>query len=100
MGLFNESEWASIQQAVEQEIAECRKGAQTLWLDIDAIEHVQQAAGHYVYRLLLSRPTRLQPEQTIVFTNRGKERIPATVIAASDNELVVECESPLPDDAR
>lgn len=100
MGLFSQTEWESIRRAVEQEIIEARKGSQTLWLDIDAIEHVQQASGRFIYRLLLSQPTRLEPEQTITFTSRGKEKIRATVVASSDNELVVDCEGPLPDDAR
>lgn len=100
MALFSSGDWASIERAVQQEIEETRKGAQTLWLDIDAIEHVQQASGRYIYRLLLSQPTRLETDQTITFTSRGKDKIRTVVIACSDNELVVDCEAPLPDDAR
>jgi hypothetical protein len=100
VALFSASDWASIERAVQQEIEETRKGAQKLWLDIDAIEHVQQASSHYIYRLLLSQPTRLETDQTITFTSRGKDKIRAVVIACSDNELVVDCEGPLPDDAR
>lgn len=100
MALFSAAEWESIRRAFDQEIAEVRKGAQSLWLDIDAIEHVTQTSGRYVYRLLLSQPTRLEAEQSITFTTRGKDKVRATVISASDNELVVDCEAPLPEDAR
>lgn len=100
MGLFTGSELDSIHAAVQQEIAEAKKGAHELWLDIDAIQPVAQPGGRFVYRLLLSRPIRLEPEQTLTFTTRSKDRIRGTVISSTDSELVVECESPLPDDTR
>lgn len=100
MGLFANNELASIHAAVGEEITEAQKGADELWLDIDAIELITQAAGRFVYRLLLSRQVRLQPEQAITFTTRSKDKIKGTVVSSTDSELVVECESALPDDTR
>jgi hypothetical protein len=89
-----------LEAAAAAEIAEARKGASELWLDIDAIELVAQSAGSYVYRLLLSRPVRLQPEQTLAFTSRSKDKIQGVVVSSTDSEIVVDCVSPLPDDTR
>lgn len=100
MGIFSTSEVESIRAAIEQEVAEARKGANELWLDIDAIEPLTQASGGFVYRLLLSRPIRLEPEQTLTFVTRAKDKVRGIVVSSTDSELVVECESALPDDTR
>ena len=100
MSILGSLDLESIEAAVRQEVAEASKGASSLWLDIDAIEPIARSSGQFVYRLLLSRPVRLEPEQTLTFTSRSKDRVRGVVVSSSDSELVVECDSPLPDDTR
>ncbi|HEU5115466.1 MAG TPA: AAA domain-containing protein, partial [Isosphaeraceae bacterium] len=87
--------------AIRAEIAAVSKEERSAWLDIDAIEHLADQPGHFVYRLVLSSPIQIAPDQAVTFqTQRPQDKIPAVVIKADDEGLVVECQKALPTDAR
>jgi hypothetical protein len=69
--------------------------------DIDAIEHVEDTPGRFVYRLSLSTSAHFAPDQPVTFqSRRPNDTIPAIVVRCDDEGLVVECEKPLPTDAK
>jgi hypothetical protein len=72
----------------------------TGWLDIDGIEHLTDSPGNLVYRLILSSPVHFGPDQAVTFQTRRKETIPAVIVRSDDEGLVVECQKPLPTDAK
>ena len=99
--LFDPPDRASIRAAVQDEIRAASKGNKTTWLDIDAIEHLTDQPGHFVYRLVLSVPMQIAPDQAITFqTQRPKDKITAIVVKADDEGLIVECQKALPADAK
>jgi hypothetical protein len=94
-------EFASIEAAVREELAAARESIKSTWLDIDAIEALPAAPGQFIYRLVLSTPVTLGPDQAITFQTRSpKDTIPAVIIRCDDEGLVVECEKPLPTEAK
>ena len=91
----------SISAAIRQEIAAQSQSASSAWLDIDAIESMGDAPGRFVYRLVLSNPVRFAVDQAITFQTRNPgDTIPAVVIHADDEGVVVECDKALPTDAK
>ena len=99
--LFSSIDRSSIREAIRAEIAASSGGQKTSWLDIDAIEHLADQPGHFVYRLALSSPINLAPDQAVTFqTQRPKDTIPAIVLKSDDEGLVVECQKALPADAK
>lgn len=100
-GPFSSTDLASMQAAIREEMAAAKESAKTAWLDIDAIEHLQDVAGHYVYRLALSTPSHFSSDQAVTFeTRKPKDTIPAVIVHSDDEGIVVECEKPLPTDAK
>ncbi len=98
---FSRTDLESMQAAIREEMAAARDSAKTAWLDIDAIEHLQDVAGHYVYRLALSTPAHFSSDQAVTFeTMKPKDTIPAVILQSDDEGIVVECEKPLPTDAK
>jgi len=98
---LSSSDLDSIVAAVAEETAASKDGVNSSWLEIDAVETLGGSTGSFVYRLALSSPARLQPEQSLVFqTFKPKDEIKAVVLASDDDGLVVECHKPLPTDAR
>ena len=98
---FSELELASMQAAIREEIAAGKETVRSTWLDIDAIQHLSDMPGKFVYQLVLSTPLQFSAEQTVTFLTRSpKETIQASIIRSDDEGLVVECEKPLPSDAR
>ena len=99
--ILSASELASIAAAVKEEIAAGKETVRTAWLDIDGIEHLADAPGSFVYRLILSSPAHFGPDQTVTFHTRNpKDAIQAVVVRSDDEGLVVECQKPLPTDAK
>ena len=99
--LFSVEDFASIEAAVREEIAAANETTKTEWLDIDAIEHLPDSFGKFIYRLVLSTPAHFSPDQPVTFqTRHPKDSIPAIVVRSDDEGLVVECEKPLPTDAK
>jgi hypothetical protein len=99
--VLSDDELASIKAAVGEEIAEARQMTKGGWLDIDGIEHLADSSGNFVYRLILSSPVHFSPDQTVTFhTRRPKDTIQAVIVRSDDEGLVVECQKPLPTDAR
>jgi|GEM_PF-927052 len=99
--LLSAAEADSIEAAVLEEILAASKSVKSTWLDIDAIEHLEGAPGKFVYRLVLSTPVNLGADQAITFhVQSPKDTISAIVVHCHDDGLVVECEKPLPTDAR
>jgi len=95
------SDLESISAAVKEEIAAAQERVKTAWLDIDGIEHVADAAGSFVYRLILSSPVHFGPDQAVTFQTRNpKDTIQAVIVRSDDEGLVVECQKPLPTDAK
>ena len=91
----------SITPAVREEIAAGQETVKTAWLDIDGIEHLADVPGNFVYRLLLSSPAHFGPDQTVTFHTRNpKDTIQAVIVRSDDEGLVVECQKPLPTDAK
>lgn len=91
----------SITAAVREEIAAARETVKTAWLDIDGIEHLTDVPGSFVYRLILSSPAHFSPDQTVTFHTRNpKDTIHAVIVRSDDEGLVVECQKPLPTDAK
>src|SRR5437763_16758082 len=98
---LSDSDLASISAAVKEEVAAAHETVRTAWLDIDGIEHLSDAPGHFVYRLILSSPAHFGPDQSVTFqTHRPRQTIRAVIVRSDDEGLVVECEEPLPTDAR
>lgn len=62
-----------IGEAIRSEIAASSKGRKTSWLDIDAIEHLADQPGHFVYRLVLSTPVQMAPDQSILFPDPASQ---------------------------
>jgi hypothetical protein len=92
---------ASVEAAVREEIAAAKEEVRSSWLDIDGIEHLADAPGGFTYRLILSSPVHLTPDQAVTFQTRNpRETIPAVVVKSDDEGLVVECQKPLPSDAK
>lgn len=92
---------ASITAAVREEIAAGQETVKTAWLDIDGIEHLTDVPGNFVYRLILSSPAQFSPDQTVTFHTRNpKDTIQAVIVRSDDEGLVVECQKPLPTDAK
>src|SRR5208283_1082893 len=57
--------------------------------------------GNFVYRLILSSAAHFSPEQTVTFhTRHPKDTIQAVIVRSDDEGLVVECQKPLPTDAK
>lgn len=99
--LFDPVDRSTIREAIRAEIAAASKEVKSSWLDIDAIEALADQPGHFVYRLVLSSPVHLAPDQAVTFqTQRPRDSIPAVVIKADDEGLVVECRKALPADAK
>ena len=98
---LSDSDLASISAAVKEEIAAAQETVRTAWLEIDGIEHLADALGTFVYRLVLSSPAHFSPDQTVTFrTRNSKDAIQAVIIRSDDDGLVVECQTPLPTDAK
>src|SRR4051794_21049965 len=86
--LFNAIDRSSIGEAIRSEIAASSKSRKTSWLDIDAIEHLADQPGHFVYRLVLSTPVQMAPDQSISFqTQRPRDTIPAVVLKVDDEGM-------------
>ena len=99
--LFSPFDRSSIEEAIRAEIAAASKEQKSSWLDIDATEHLADQPGHFVYRLVLSTPIHVAPNQAVTFQlQRTKDKIPAVIIKADDEGLVVECQKALPADAK
>lgn len=64
--LFSPIDRSSIGDAIRAEIAAASKEQKSSWLDIDAIEHIADQPGHFVYRLVLSTPIHVAPDQPAV----------------------------------
>jgi hypothetical protein len=95
------SDVASIQAAIREEIAASVETVRTGWLDIDGIEHLSDAPGNFVYRLILSSPVHFGSDQSVTFQTRNpKDTIQAVIVRSDDDGLVVECQKPLPTDAK
>lgn len=91
----------SIKAAIREEIAAAKESIRTAWLDIDGIEHLTDAPGSFVYRLILSSPVHFGADQTVTFHTRNpKDTIQAVIVRSDDEGLVVECQKPLPTDAK
>ncbi len=98
---FSTLDFDSITAAVKEEIAAAKETVRTAWLDIDGIEHLADAPGNFVYRLILSSPVHFGPDQTVTFHTRSpKDTIQAVIVRSDDEGLVVECQKPLPTDAK
>ena len=92
---------ASITAAVCEEIAAARGTAKSAWLEIDGIELLNDAPGNFVYRLILSSPARFGADQAVTFQSRNpKDTVQAVIVRSDDEGLVVECQKPLPTDAK
>ncbi|AWM39810.1 DNA topoisomerase 1 [Gemmata obscuriglobus] len=92
---------ASVEAAVREEIAAAKEDVRSSWLDIDGIEHLADAPGGFIYRLVLSTPVHLTPDQAVTFQTRNpRETISAVVVKSDDEGLVVVCQNPLPADAK
>src|SRR6266496_493636 len=91
----------SIKAAIREEIAAAQETVKTASLDIDGIEHLPDAPGNFVYRLILSSPVHFGSDQTVTFHIRNpKDSIHAVIVRSDDDGLVVECQKPLPTDAK
>jgi len=91
----------SIQDAIRQEIAAGKSSVKMQYLDIDAIDHLSDVPGAFVYRLVLSSPQYFSPDQRVEFHNRSpKETIKGTIVLSDDQGVVIECEKPLASDAK
>ena len=98
---FSSLDLDSITGAVREEIAAGKETVRTAWLDIDGIEHLADVPGNFVYRLILSSPAHFSPDQTVTFqTRHPKDTIQAVIVRSDDEGLVVECQKPLPTDAK
>ena len=98
---FSPLDLDSITAAVREEIAAAQGTVRTAWLDIDGIEHLADVPGNFVYRLILSSPAHFSPDQTVTFqTRHPKDTIQAVIVRSDDEGLVVECQKPLPTDAK
>jgi hypothetical protein len=101
MSFLSPSDLDSITAAVREEIAAAQETGKTARLDIDVIEHLTDAPGNFIYRLILSSPAHFGPDQTITFETRNpKDTIQAVIVRSDDEGLVVECQKPLPTDAK
>ena len=99
--LFSSIDLASIRSAIQAEIAAATGEQKSSWLDIDAIEHLTDQPGHFVYRLGLSSPIQAAPDQAVTFhIRRPRDNIPAIVLKADEEGLIVECQKALPADAK
>lgn len=99
--ILSASEVASISAAIKEEIAAAKETVRTAWLDIDGIEHLIDAPGSFVYRLILSSPAHFSPDQSVTFqTRHPKDTIQGVIIRSDDEGLIVECQKPLPIDAK
>src|SRR5438067_776985 len=89
----------SIRAAIREEIAAAQQRERTAWLEIDGIEHLTGTPGNFTYRLVLSSPADLAPDQAITFHTRNpRDDIQAVIVRSDDSGLVVECQKPLPTD--
>lgn len=97
---LNDEGLARIRRAIAEEIRAVGDEERTCRLEIDGIEQLAEGTpGRFVYRLVLSANHRFSPDQTLTFQTTG-EPIAAVVVREDDSGLVVECQSPLPPDAR
>lgn len=98
---LSEGDQRSILSAIRQEVEASGRRERSLNLDIDGIRHLQDTAGRFVYRIILSSPANFSPEQVLRFRVRhAKETIEAIVLACDDEGLVLETQHPLPADAK
>lgn len=99
--ILTDSQLASISAAVSEEITAAKETVKRAWLEIDGIEHLTDAPGSFVYRLLLSLPASFSPDQTVTFETRSpKETIQAVIVSLDDDGVIVDCQKPLPTDAK
>jgi len=99
--LLSTDDWASIEAAVREEITAQSESLKSAWLDIDAIEQLPDAPGKFLYRLVLSTPVNFGAEQAVTFHCRNPpDNIHAVIVRCDDEGLIVECEKPLPHDAK
>jgi hypothetical protein len=99
--VLSDDDLASITAAVREEIAAAQQTTKTAWLDIDGIEHLPHSPGGFVYRLVLSSPVHFAADQAVTFQTRNpKDTIPAVIVRSDDEGLVVECQKPLPTEAK
>jgi len=95
------SDIQSIKAAISEEIAATDDKVEREGIDIDAIDRLSSNPGSFVYRLVLSSSAQFSPDQTIKFeTRRQNETINGVVVRFDDEGLLVECEKPLPTDAK
>ncbi len=98
--LFSEEQSESLDKAFRQEMLAQQKRVGVEFLDIDAIELLDQQAGGYVYRLVLSDEIRVHPDQVLTFhIRRPKDMVSAVVMQSDDAGIVVLTDKPLPEDA-
>lgn len=91
----------SILSAIRNEIEASGRSEKSLKLDNDGIRHLQDTAGRFVYRIILSNPANFSPEQVLRFRVRHtQDVIEAIVLACDDEGLVLETQHPLPTDAK
>ena len=58
-------------------------------------------SGSFVYRLILSSPTHFSPDQSVTFQTRNPtDTVQAIIVRSDDEGLVVDCQKPLPTDAK
>lgn len=98
---ISDLDFESIKAAISEEIAATKETVKSKWLDIDGIEHLADSTGNFVYRLILSSPVNFGSDQTVAFhTRNATESIQAVIVRSDDDGLVVECQKPLPTDAK
>jgi hypothetical protein len=69
---LSDLDFDSIKAAIREEIAAAKESVRTAWLDIDGIEHLADASGNFVYRLLLSSTVHFISDQTVTFHTRNR----------------------------
>ncbi len=99
--VFTADDLASVSAAVREEIAAAQQQIKSSWLDIDGIEHLSDQPGAFGYRLVLSTPCHFSPDMPLTFQTRNpRDTIQAVVIRSDDEGLIIECQKPLPTDAK
>jgi AAA domain/Topoisomerase DNA binding C4 zinc finger len=100
--ILSPEDLASITAATCEEIAAVGDSPRKASLDIDGITLLPGASGNFVYRLILSSPIHVGADQTVTFTTRNPkdDPIPAVIVLSDDEGLVIECQKPLPPDAK
>jgi DNA polymerase III delta prime subunit len=93
---------AAIEQAIKHEMAASKKKSRDQWLQIDALEKLNNGSVNSIlYKIVFSGQVHFQADHILTFMLRSsKERIQAIVIRVDDDGIVVECDEPIPDDAR